>query len=375
MIKLKKLLRVVIIFFAVFAIGILIAGVWVYRVSATWEPDMTSFLSDEDVVTLQVFLDRHTLEGAKNEPSEAVDGMQMLALGYDAGQFRDDAVETSTIKAMAELPQVAPGALQDLLEGEVSAEFPLIWPYVMSGSFMVIGNSLGTDPIVAFYNPYFDVALLTKWSFNDYTETEEETGFKLMEAVPSTGRAFIENRSSLATDQPIWTDSEGIFEVRIVNAAQEFVAAFEKRFPPFGRESVVQLTGDDTAAKSAAISVAENRVFFLMRWIIEAQDPKAPVNYADAIKQLKKALSADYPDKLEALLPEDNPQTAGMFFQLGSDIREEMRPYLVVDKNVIFIDPINLPTAFISVYFQPVEDEYIPALVALFNLDASYPGN
>ena len=94
---------------------------------------------------------------------------------------------------VAELPQVAPGALQVLLEGEISTQFPLIWPYVVAGSFTVIGNALGNDPIVAFYNPYFDVALLTRWSFNDHTETETEVGFKLMEAVPMTGRAFIEN--------------------------------------------------------------------------------------------------------------------------------------------------------------------------------------
>ena len=51
-----------------------------------------------------------------------------------------------------------------------------------------------------------------------------------------------------------------------------------------------------------------------------------------------------------------------------------MKPYLVIEKNVIFIDPINLPTAFISVYFEPADKGYVPGLVTLFNLEASYPG-
>ena len=88
MIKLKKLLRVVIIVTAVFAIGILSYGVWLYRVAATWEPDMTSFLTDTDIVTLQEFLDRHMLDGPKGEPSKAVDDLQILYLGHDIGQFR-----------------------------------------------------------------------------------------------------------------------------------------------------------------------------------------------------------------------------------------------------------------------------------------------
>jgi hypothetical protein len=75
------------------------------------------------------------------------------------------------------------------------------------------------------------------------------------------------------------------------------------------------------------------------------------------------------------LLPKDNPQAAEMFFQLDPDIREGMKPYLVVDKNVIFIDPINLPTGFISVYFNPVDKTYVPGLVSLFNLEGSYADN
>lgn len=370
MITLKSFTRVAVIAIATVASGLLISGVWVWYSALQTQQDMTLMPTDLDP-TVRVFLNRQMPAPPSGELADEVDSTQLLLLNYAIVNFRDGAVRAAKAQAMAELPQVAPPALQDLLEGEISSEFPYIWSYVLAGSFVVMGNSLGEYPIVGFYNPYFDVVLLTKWRFMDDTETNE-IGYKLVHAVPVTGLAFLEDRSSLATDQPIWNDSKAPFEVRIVNAAQDFVTSFEERYPPFGRESVVQLP--DAAAARIASSVVENRAFYLLQWVRDAQNPNAPVNYAAAIKQLRGALSAASPDELEALLPEDNPQSAGMFFQFGPDVRAGMKPYLVVEKNVIFIDPINLPTAFISVYFEPADEDYVPELVMLFNLAASYPG-
>jgi hypothetical protein len=370
-IKLKKILRIVLIIALVVALGLLISGVYLWRSVANRQPDMTSALNEPDIETLTAFLNRRTPGGANSEPSKAVDDLQLLFLGNDTEAFRVNAVMSSSASAMAELAQVSPGALQDILEGEITAEFPVIWPYVMAGSFIVLGNSLGNDPVVAFYNPYFDVAILTKWGLKDAAEYESEPGFKLKEAVPVTGRAFLENRPSLASDQPIWADSEALFEIRLVNAAQNFVAAFEERFPPLGRGSVEKLAQADASATKAAVSVTEDRVFTLLQWVIDARNPDAPVNYADAIEDLQTAFSASSPRRLKALLPDDNPQTADMFFELEPEVREGMKPYLVVDKNIIFVDSITLPTVFISVYVEQIDEEYVPGLVALFDLRAT----
>lgn len=358
--------RIILAIPVILASGLLLAGFLTWLTAVPTTPD------GDDAESAQAVFKQQMLKAPETDPAKTADELQLLALGNEVGKFRDGAVTASDTKAMAQLPEVAPGALQDFLKGEISAKFPIIWPYVISGSFIVMGNALGDEPIVAFYNPYFDVAILTKWNFKDETETKTAPSFKLVEAVPITGRAFLENRSSLATDQPVWTDSEALFEVRIVKAAQDFVAAFEERYPPFGLDSVA-LSADPGAA-SSALALAEDRVFFLLRWVIDAQDPAAPVNYAAAIKQLRGALSAPSADKLAALLPKDNPQAADAFFELGPEIRKGMKPYLVIDKNVIFISPIKLPTGFISVYFTPAAKGYAPELVSLFNLEASYPG-
>ena len=308
---------------------------------------------------------------ATGDAQNATDCLQLVALDSDVEKFRAGAIRAADTKTFTELPEAAPGALQDFLHGKISAKLPYIWQYVISGSFIVIGNALGDEPVVAFYNPYFDVAILTKWSFKDQTETKTKPGFKLMQAIPVTGRAFLENRPSLSTDQPIWTDSKALFEVRIVKAAQDFVTAFEKRYPPFGRDSVV--LSADAGATGTAIALAEGRVFSLLRWVIDAQNPRAPVNYVEGINSLRDALSASSPAKLAALLPKDNPQNAEIFFRLPPEIRKGMKPYLVIDRNVIFLDPRNLPTGFISVYFPPAPEGYSLGLAALFNLEGSYP--
>lgn len=149
--------------------------------------------------------------------------------------------------------------------------------------------------------------------------------------------------------------------------------AFEQRYPPMGRESAVLPT--DAAATGVAVALIEKRVLYLLTWLGDAQDSGATVNYAAEITQLRSALSASSPAKLEALLPKDNPQPAATFFQLQPNIRRGMKPYMVIDKNVIFLDPVNLPTAFISLDLKPAGKGYTPALVALFNLETSHPGN
>ena len=359
------------IVFATIVFSFLIYGVVLWRLAATSELDMTAELIDYDDQEARVLLEQQ-MNTPNSEPSEAVDDAQLLLLAYDVEKFRDGTVFSPSTKAIAELSQVMPGVFNELLEGEISTKFPIIWPYVMAGSFVVIGNTLGDDPIVAFYNPYFDIALLTKWNFKTNAETTTGTGFKLTQVVPVTGRAFIENRSSLSTDHPVWTDSEEIFEVKIIQAAHHFVTTFEERYPPLEREAAeLAATDTDVVAQRTAISVAETRVFSLLQWIIDAQNPDAPVNYAAEIEQLRDAFSADSPDELAALLPKDNPQTAESFFQLKPDILKSMKPYLVIDKNVIFISPVNYPTGFISVYFNPADQGYELGLALLFDLDIS----
>ncbi len=341
--------------------GLSIAGVGVAQSDGGFNAD-----------TVRAFLQKEVVTPEKEErPKYVVDDIQMILLSQDIDRFRRAAIIESTVDAMANLPEVMPGTLKAFQEGDISTTYPYIWPYVLAGSSVMVGNSLGDDPVVAFYNPYFDVAILSRWQFQDDEESPKGVGFKMVEAVPVSGNAFRENRPTGKTDEPAWADSTAeLFEVRIVEATQKFLISFEKRYPPFSDKSV----NLPAVNPSTAIKLIEDRVFFLLRWVKDAQDPSASVNYAKEIDEIRKSLSAPTQGRLADLLPEDNPQDASAFFRLGREIRSGLKPYLVINRNVIFIDPINLPTGFVSVYFEPTPGKgHSLALMTLYNLEARYP--
>jgi hypothetical protein len=353
----------------VLVLGFLCYGFFIWRNAARNAPQQAAVEKHSVLDNPRAFVEQQVAVGA--DAMDAANCLQLATLGRDVESFRAGAAAASNTKTMIALPAVAPGALQDLAKGQISARFPYLWPYVMAGCSTVIGNALGDEPVVAFYNPYFDVALLTKWTFKDPGQTAAKPGFVMIQAIPMTGRAFLENRASRSTDYPVWSDSKELFELRFLHATQNFVKVFEERYPAFARGSVVFSAGVDSIA--TAIDVSESRVFYLLRWVIDAQNSSAPVNYKSGIDQFRDALSASSPGKLSALLPADNPQNAQTFFQLPADVRKGMKPYLVIGENVIFLNPLDHPTAFIAVYFRPAAHGYVPALAGLFNLNSGAP--
>lgn len=325
-------------------------------------------IDEEELARFDALIEYRMKPEPRGEPSEEVQQMQLLTLDYDVSNFRDNAARATDMKDVAALPEVIDGALDKFLTGEVSSRLPLVWPYLIAGSVTVVGNAFGDEPIVAFYNPYFDVVILTKWRFTD----EGLPGFELAEAYPCNGRAFVEKRASEPRDAPLWGGSDAsIFELGLVKGTQDFVMAFEERYPPFGQEKVD--IAADAGPFDATLALIEDRALYLLKWVNDAQNPKAEVNYAEAITQLKKALAASGPGKLAALLPEGNPQTAELFFALEPEIREGLLPYYVIDKTVIFVNPLDITKAFLSVHFEPGVAGYKPSFVSLFNFEANYP--
>lgn len=146
-----------------FVAGLILMGYLIARGTSMAPPPPVD-LDGERVAAL---LHLRQLQGTGSEPAQEVDDLQMQILGHDVEEFRDGAATLPLTKSMSELPQVAPGALQDFGRGGLSAKFPFIWSYVMAGSFIVMGDTLADNPVVAFYNPYFDVVILTKWSLTD----------------------------------------------------------------------------------------------------------------------------------------------------------------------------------------------------------------
>jgi len=371
--RLKPLKRIAFILFGLY-LGVLL----LYGLAIILNPETYSKSVDIDQRLSQA---QETLRQKKIESPldvKVLEKAQLHLLEATAEHFRVHAVIAAKAADISQLKQVTPGAIQGLLEGEVSQSYPYIWSYFLAGSFPIFGHALSDSPIIAYYNPYFDLALMTQWEVTAtshaaaVTDTTT-TDFKLSKAWPVTGRAFIENRDSLASDTPSGSEASTLFEIKIVNAAQTFTNSFEDRYPPFERTVAVLHLNAETEQQS--ISIAENRIFSLLQWVSEARSHLAPVNYANEIETLQGSIAATSSDELSTLLPANNPQSAQELFLLPQNVRTGMTPYMVIDKNVIFIDPINLPTAFISAYFEPSEEKHTLALAVLFDLHTSYHGN
>ncbi len=372
--RFKPLKRIIFIL-----LGLYLGALLLYGLAIILNPETYSKSVDIDQRLSQA---QETLRQKKIEsPSDVkvLEKAQLRLLEATAEHFRIHAVIAAKAADISQLQQVKPGAIQGLLDGEVSQSYPYIWSYLLAGSFPIFGHALSDSPIIAYYNPYFDLALMTQWEISATSDaaavidTTTTIDFNLIKAWPVTGRAFIENRDSLASDTLPGSEAGTLFEVKIVNAAQTFTNSFEDRYPPFERTTIHLRINAETEQQS--ISIAENRIFALLQWVSDARSHSAPVNYANGIEALQGSLSATSPDKLSTLLPKNNPQSAQELFLLPQDVRAGMTPYMVIDKNVIFIDPINLPTAFISAYFEPGEEKYRLALAVLFDLHTSYSSN
>jgi len=370
--RLKPLLRLVYIIFGLYVVAVLL-----YVMVILFNPETASTSKpvsaeiDQRLSQAQESWEQKKIASPLN--AQALQKAQLILLEATAEHFRTHSVTASEISNMSQFQQVRPGALARLLNAEISQTYPYIWSYLLAGSFPLFGHGLSDSPIVAYYNPYFDLALMTQWDITAASDTTSTSIFKLKKAWPVTGRAFIESRASLASDTPPGSEPGTLFEVKIVHAAQAFTNSFEARYLPFERTTIA--LSIDAEVEQQSISIAENRIFSLLQWVSDARSISAPVNYANGIESLQGALAANSPDQLKALLPVNNPQSAEELFILPQTIRSGMTPYMVIDKNVIFIDPIKLPTAFISAYFEPEGVEYTLALALLFDLHTRYPGN
>lgn len=371
--RFKPLKRIIVILLGLYLGALLLYGLAIILNPETYSKSVGI---DQRLSQAQETLRQKKIESPSDV--EVLEKAQLRLLEATAEHFRIHAIIAAKAADISQLQQVKSGAIQGLLNGEVSQSYPYIWSYFLAGSFPIFGHALSDNPIIAYYNPYFDLALMTQWEISAtidaaaVTDTST-TDFNLTKAWPVTGRAFIENRGSLASDTPSGSEAGTLFEIKIVNAAQTFTNSFEDRYPPFERTTIPLRI--NTEVEQQSISIAENRIFSLLQWVSDARSHSAPVNYANVIEALQGSLSATSPDELSALLPANNPQSAQELFLLPQDIRTGMTPYMVIDKNVIFIDPINLPTAFISAYFEPSEEEHRLALAVLFDLHTSYPGN
>lgn len=289
----------------------------------------------------------------------AVEEMLLVELWGKAMKFREMAVDHPKLDAWKRSDLVRTGALERLEGGKITQAYRELWSWVLMGSQVMAGNTMSDQPVVAFYNPFIDAALLTTWTHVD------DKGWRMADAVPITGAAMVGRRGSRPGDRPGYGKAaSGGLDEKLVGNSKRFVAAFESAYPAFGRS--VRALPADAASVSAALSYVEDSSYTFIGWVRDAMNPKAKLNYVTLLRYFHSAWRDDSPEKLADLI-EPNPISAESLFRIKQPVRARMLPYVVLPNLALFVDP-HTADGFLSVQIgqneagTPAEADYVESV-------------
>jgi len=133
----------------------------------------------------------------------------------------------SIADAIARCP-VGP-SLDALLASEIGSSFPEAWAFFFSGSFVLVGDAMASAPVVAFYNPWLDGALITRW-------VDGERGPQMAEAALWIASSFPARDDGMVPRYARWIHDASTtpLPVALRTRYRQFLGAFAQAYPPQG---------------------------------------------------------------------------------------------------------------------------------------------
>jgi hypothetical protein len=133
-----------------------------------------------------------------------------------------------------------------------------LWRYFFTGTLVLVGNTKSETPIVLFYNPFLDGALLTRWRWITQSSLEPIDGIFILGAAlrgdPQT------------TILPEWWNSPKALDIMVAQYSQAR-NAFEKNFPfaatnpptiPFKTSFAINILTRAKAAREQLVNLPAN---------------------------------------------------------------------------------------------------------------------
>jgi hypothetical protein len=266
-------------------------------------------------------------QSAESGPN-VVEELLLVELWGKATQFRKMAVEKPRLDTWKRSALVRPGALDRLEQGKITPVYRELWNWVLMGSQVVAGSTLSDQPVVAFYNPFIDAALLTTWTHVD------DKGWKMSDAVPVTGTAFVARRASRSGDRPGYGKGTAL-EAGIVANSRRFIAAFEAQYPPFGRQSRGVAGGD--AGTQAALKYMEEGSYALIGMLASSEGAAQP-----EVRSIHRAMTERTSETLAQMIGSASPVSAEGYFRIPQRTREQMTPYFSAGGVTLSVNPDSL---------------------------------
>jgi len=240
-------------------------------------------------------------------------------------------------------------------------ETPDAWAFFFATTIIVAGNSAAAEPTVAYYNPFLDAAVLTRWTLRADGEP------RIAGASLRLGSELIQGGLAATPALPPWMTAGDSAPQSLRNQYRAFMDAFGAQFPPQGRTpwAAYAHTSQTAMEVVGGMSLIQAESLYVL-----ANSDECPVR--SLLREFHTALAAADKAKLSRLVPQDNSMSAEALAALPTLFRAHLCPvYTLTDgKRVVVFVGDSRALRFYGLVQYEVEPAARIKSVAIFDLAA-----
>jgi len=205
-------------------------------------------------------------------------------------------------------------------------EEPALWPLFFAGALTLLGDARSDRPIVCFYNPLFDGALLTTW--------DVQGGNPRITGLGVRAGSDLSARGDPSGVPARWRVSPRPLPDGLAEQVKAFVADFEAAYPADGdRPAEIPAPG----IPPEALDRLEGQVFVALTQLRLIHDASVS-QVGPLLRSLRRSLAKGDAGALAAALPPGNVVSAEDLLKLPVEMRTGVRPiYAVVSDEKLLV--------------------------------------
>jgi hypothetical protein len=246
--------------------------------------------------------------------------------------------------ANAVQPADRAAAFSTLLQSADYRRDPYTWTHFFGGTLVLLGHAADRRLVTAFYNPYYDTAVLASWNVEDVAP-------RMVGAVVVSGRQFRSEGAPKDAWLPEWLATPAAMSRSLPRQVAAFQSAFERRYPPQALTAGPEdLPADDAAARSRVQQLGAIQIAAL----VALHDRVLP-DLTAADLALRTALARGDEPALGAMVPPESPASAELLLRLPLSLRATLLPSVVLPGKglvlVVLVSPA-VPRFGVAVFYQ-----------------------
>ena len=233
-----------------------------------------------------------------------------------AGAFRV-AAAADVAGALRELP--AGSCLSFIATTDAFQAMPDAWAYFFSTTVMLVGNQGTPEPVVAYYSPFLDAAVLTRWRI-------DAQGLPAMTGATFRSGAELESRQlASAAALPRWMCNEAPGPLLLGKHYRTFLTSFGQQFPP------APATAWDTYVPASPAALQGMGAMATMQALAMCALYDGPnKGLCDSLRQLREAVARADAGGLGRIIPQGNVLPVSEITGLPAPFRSHMAPVFAV---------------------------------------------